>query len=69
MSGSKTMLGWTVGAGVEWQLAPRWSMRAEFAYFDFGNVDTSGTSSGGATYFQTVDFTARAAKIGVNYRF
>lgn len=69
MTGSKTMLGWTLGAGVEWHIAPRWSMKAEFAYFDFGSVDTSGVSSGGAAYFQTVDVTARAARIGVNYRF
>jgi len=69
MSGSKTLLGWTVGAGVEWPVAPRWSVRAEIAYFDFGNIDTVGASSGGATYFQSVDVTARAARVGVNYRF
>ena len=69
MTGSNTMTGWTLGAGVEWHIAPRWSMKAEFAWFDFGNVGTSGVSSGGDPYSQTVDITARSARIGLNYRF
>lgn len=69
MSGSESMAGWTVGAGVEWHLAPRWSMRAELAYFDFGDLGASGVSSGGAPYFQSVDVRARTARIGLNYRF
>jgi outer membrane immunogenic protein len=69
MTGSKTMLGWTLGAGVEWNIAPRWSMKAELAWYDFGNVDASGVSSGGDPYSQTVEVKARAARIGVNYRF
>ena len=69
MSGRKTLLGWTLGAGVEWRVAPRWTMKADLAWFDFGHVDTSGVSSGGATYFQSVDVTARAARIGLSYRY
>jgi outer membrane immunogenic protein len=69
MSGSKSMVGWTLGAGVEWELAPRWSLKAELSYFDFGDLGASGASSTGAPYFQTVDVRARTARIGVNYRF
>ena len=35
-SDSKTLTGWTVGAGVEWMFMPRWSVKAEYLYRSFG---------------------------------
>jgi outer membrane autotransporter protein len=32
-------LGWTVGAGVEHALTPRWSVKAEYDYLNFGSID------------------------------
>jgi outer membrane immunogenic protein len=29
--------GWTVGAGVEWMFAPKWSVKFEYLYRDFGS--------------------------------
>lgn len=70
MSGSETMLGWTVGGGVEWALAPQWTVKAEYAFFDFGTIDTAGPgSTPGEFYRQSIDVTAHSVRVGVNYRF
>ena len=69
MSGRKTMLGWSGGGGVEWRFAPNWSIKAEYVYFDFGNLRTFGISSVGDPYFQTISVTAHTGKINLNYRF
>jgi outer membrane immunogenic protein len=52
-SASTIKAGWTVGGGVEGQLAPNWSVKAEYLYVDLGSTtDTfsrscSGTPSSG----------------------
>jgi outer membrane immunogenic protein len=70
MTGNKTMVGWSAGAGIEWMLSPQWSAKAEYAYFDFGKLDVSGPSSvAGEFYRQTIDVTAHTGKVGLNYRF
>jgi outer membrane immunogenic protein len=33
--------GWTVGGGVEWMFAPHWSVKAEYLYYDLGQVTWS----------------------------
>jgi outer membrane immunogenic protein len=33
--------GWTLGAGGEWMLAPRWSLKAEYLYVDLGNISST----------------------------
>lgn len=33
---ASTRIGWAVGAGVEARLAPRWALRLDGSYFDFG---------------------------------
>jgi opacity protein-like surface antigen len=59
-----TRNGWTVGAGVEWMFAPRWSAKLEYDYLDFGtNTLVFGA---GTTSFQTQ---VHQLKAGVNYRF
>ncbi|PPD45804.1 MAG: hypothetical protein CTY15_02800 [Methylocystis sp.] len=30
-------VGWTLGAGMEWLFMPRWSLKAEYLYFDLGS--------------------------------
>ncbi|MFT4277229.1 MAG: porin family protein [Rhodopseudomonas sp.] len=39
-----TRWGWTVGAGIEYALSPRWAVRAEYDYANFGHrgLDTPG---------------------------
>ena len=42
MSGSKTKLGWTVGAGIEGAaFLPNWTWKAEYLYVDLGKIDHS----------------------------
>jgi outer membrane immunogenic protein len=33
--------GWTVGGGIEWMVAPGWSVFGEYNYMDFGRENTS----------------------------
>jgi opacity protein-like surface antigen len=45
-------------------------VKAEYAYFDFGKINTAGPSSvPGEFYRQSIDVTVHSAKIGVNHRF
>ena len=37
-STSKTLTGWTVGAGMEFALTDKWSAKAEYTYFDLGSA-------------------------------
>jgi len=68
MSGDETMFGWTVGGGVEWAYAANWIAKVEYAYFDFGTLDTAGVSTFAAHETQSIDVTAHTVKVGLNYR-
>jgi outer membrane immunogenic protein len=58
----ETRFGWTVGAGIEWAFAPRWSLKAEYLHVDLG--DRRNYSFGGSV---DVDITADIARVGLNY--
>ena len=63
--GSKTRYGWTLGAGIEWALAPKWSAKLEYQHLDYGeghNYTTGGTGA-------DVDLDADIMRVGMNYRF
>ena len=68
MSGDETMFGWTVGGGVEWAYAANWTAKVEYGYFDFGTLDTTGSSSFTERERQSIDVTAQTVKLGLNYR-
>jgi outer membrane immunogenic protein len=59
--------GWTVGAGIEYGLAPNWSIAAQYNFIDLGDKDV--------TFAPPAGFTARAdqdihlATVRLNYRF
>jgi outer membrane immunogenic protein len=63
-----TNWGWTVGAGLEYGLAPNWSMKIEYNYLDFGTKRITFTS-GGASFDRDVDQRIHVVKYGINYRF
>ena len=65
-SETKSKLGWTLGAGVEYALMSSWSVKAEYLYVDLGTV-TCTTCFTGAP--QDIKFKANIARLGVNYRF
>lgn len=59
--------GWTVGAGLEWMFAPKWSFKAEYLYRDFGGENYfNGVFPGG---FDSGSFGFHSAQVGVNFHF
>jgi outer membrane immunogenic protein len=69
-SGSTTMVGYTVGAGVESMILPRWTVKLEGLWSDLGNHtvfnDTIPTVK--SPVAQSVSFQPAFIKIGVNYK-
>jgi outer membrane immunogenic protein len=68
VSSRKTRWGWTVGGGVEFGLAPNWSIKAEYLFIDFRRIDVrpiTGVPGGIATF----DDEIHVARVGLNYRF
>jgi outer membrane immunogenic protein len=59
--------GWTVGAGLEFAVAPNWSLKAEYLYVDLGKFNCG--VSCGLTTTNNVSFTTNLVRAGVNYRF
>lgn len=60
--------GWTAGAGVEWMFAPKWSVKAEYLYRDFGSetyfaglLPPAGLATGSIKF--------HSGQVGVNYHF
>jgi len=41
VSQSNTRAGWTVGGGLEWMLAPQWSFKTEYLFYDLGDVNVN----------------------------
>ena len=66
LQNSGAFTGWTVGAGVEYPLAPDWTVKAEYQYFDLAN-DNSGCCLSGASASVHNTITASAVKIGFNW--
>jgi len=61
--------GWTIGGGAEYMLpvAPSWSVKAEYQYYDFG--DARFQSPPALVPFGTFRNDEHTLKVGVNYRF
>jgi outer membrane immunogenic protein len=58
--------GWTVGGGLEYKIAPAWSVKAEYQFFDFG-TDRLVMPSDHDRY--DAGLTVHTVKGGVNYHF
>jgi outer membrane immunogenic protein len=65
-SASKTMVGWTLGAGVEVAMWSSWSVKLEYLYVDLGKFDC-GIACGAAS--DNVSLNANIVRAGLNYRF
>jgi outer membrane immunogenic protein len=59
---NQTRSGWNAGVGVEYLIAPQWSVKAEYTYLDFGKDNIPVFDVGADT--QVNQF-----KVGVNYHF
>jgi len=57
-----TRLGWAAGGGVEYALAPDWSVRLEYLYSQFGKADITFPSA--TQYTSNLDF--QSLRVGLN---
>jgi outer membrane immunogenic protein len=64
--GSATNVGWTVGAGLEYAITPRWSAKVEYLFVDLGKFNC-GAGCGATT--DNVSFTTSLVRGGVNFHF
>lgn len=70
LSGSKTVgLGYQIGAGVEHAVTDNWTLKVEYAYFDFGSETVTGFDEIGDPYNYTADLRSHTIKVGVNFKF
>jgi outer membrane immunogenic protein len=76
---SEARAGWTAGAGLEWLFMPNWSAKAEYLYYDLGDVSYSAgllqaaDSTGFVRYAVSPQVSSRfdgnIVRVGVNYHF
>lgn len=64
---SKTKLGWTLGAGVEYAFMGSWSAKLEYLFVDLGKAACSAATCGAADV--DVKFNTNIIRAGLNYRF
>jgi outer membrane immunogenic protein len=75
ISASKTKLGWTLGAGIDYALTNNWIVSAEYLHIDLGsmNVSSLATTGGGFTRSATFNFstklTSDIVRAGIAYKF
>ena len=63
---SKTKIGWTAGAGIEYAFMGAWSAKLEYLYVDLGNATCSTPTC--VPDFD-VSFKTNIVRLGLNYRF
>ena len=63
-SASKSKLGWTFGAGLEYAFLGNWTAKIEYLYVDLGSFD-----AGVAPFATTVSFKENIVRAGLNYKF
>jgi outer membrane immunogenic protein len=69
-SESQTMVGYAVGAGVEWAIArSNWSVKAEYLYTDFGSKTFNFDFGGGDKASSRAEISENIVRAGLNYRF
>jgi outer membrane immunogenic protein len=72
-SASGISIGFAVGAGMEWMVAPHWTVKAEYLYLDLGKRTITGptvpATAPPGVFAAGVDFREHIARVGVNYLF
>jgi outer membrane immunogenic protein len=68
-SGTKTVFGWTAGAGVEAMILPRWTVKLEGLYTQFDSETLFTDTIAGRPVAESIKFAPSIIKVGVNYKF
>ena len=66
---SDTLVGWTVGGGVEAMFNPSWTAKLEYLYVDLEDVDFTITPVGAGPITGTFDDDFHVIRAGLNYHF
>ena len=69
---SKSLIGWTAGAGWEYAFADHWTVRAEYLFVSFPTITASGviTGAGGSNALHgSTDLVVQLVRAGVNFKF
>ena len=69
---SRSLVGWTAGAGWEYAFADRWTVRAEYLYASFPTTSALGTFAGAGgtdTLHGSTDLVIQIVRAGVNFKF
>jgi outer membrane immunogenic protein len=63
--------GWTAGGGAEYALAPNWTAKIEYLYYDLDPQSVTGIRTPPAPFFTRSGFdtTGHMVRVGLNYRF
>lgn len=82
VNASETLYGWTIGAGIDWQFMQDYSLKAEYLYYDPGDLDSSRSNLASAitaqgyneNYFTNSvktksSFDGSVASIGISHHF
>jgi outer membrane immunogenic protein len=74
VSAAETKVGWTVGAGLELAIAPRWTVRAEYLHVEFPSIVGAGriTDPISGKFNPTVlstDLKSDVVRVGVSHKF
>ena len=69
-SATMTRTGWTVGTGVDWAFAPKWSASLEYNYYGFGRRGATLTTANNVVVtVNSLKDAIHAVTAGVNYHF
>ena len=66
-SAKQNRTGWTIGAGLEYGLAPNWSIAVQYNYIDLGDKDVNFV--GPTAFTIQADSHIHLATARINYRF
>jgi outer membrane immunogenic protein len=65
-----TRTGWTIGGGVDWMVAPNWSVSIEYGYMNFGTDSVAFQGIGTFPNFsENINQHFQVGLVSLNYRF
>lgn len=67
--GNRSRFGWTVGAGLEMMVAPKWTAKVDYLYVDLGDRHVFDSLVAGVLVPQRVDVNAHVVRFALKYRF